>query len=328
MGTIAARTGRMMPPLLVPSEHAPKVAADASTSDPTHAASPPEPARVLASAVARVPLFESSAMSSGWASEPLCSSSASWFGVGLSGRWPSQGVPVDILQMVLAQEIVRRSLHLERSYALMADANACAAGHPPDAITFARARLEQTLVAIAQQFRFPLEVLPATALASPQQERSLCERVCAPNPYVALQVAQMQLMRRAGAGVKIGWAVRGFCNDERCFDDLHDRTFPTRLAYVYTRGGRSLSALRPRCSPYVCESRADRLLLEPGERIAAKLDRFGHDRRHPLVRGYRRLLAHLARAHRELVGPNQPWAPEERIQSIVDQLQLPPMLRP
>jgi hypothetical protein len=259
-------------------------------------------------------------MGSGLATEALRGSSASWFGVGLSGRCPSLGVPVDILQMVLAQEVVRRALGLERSFVLLADINACAAGHPPAAIAVARERLEWTLVTVAKQFRFPLEVLPATVLASPQQERALCERVRAPNPYIALQVAQMQLMRLAGAGVKIGWAVRGFRNDERRFDDLHDRNFSSRLAYVYTRGGRSLSASRPRCSPYVCESRTDRLLLEPGEHLATKLDRFGRDRRHPLVRGYRRLLAHLARAHRELVGPNRPWAPEDRIQSIVDQL--------
>jgi hypothetical protein len=280
----------------------------------------PEPSRALATMVASVPLFEVSAMSGALPADALLDSSATWFGVGLSGRCATQGVPIDILQMVFAQEMVRRSLDLRRSFVLVADSNACAAGHLPTAIAAAKERVEWTLLAVARLFRFPLEVLPTTTLASPLQERALIERVPTPNPYVAQQVAQMQLMRRAGAGVKIGWAVRGFHNDERHFDRLHDRSFASKLAYVYTRGGRSLSARRPRCSPYVCESRADRLLLEPGERIAAKLDRYGRDRRHPLVRGYRRLLAHLARAHRQLVGPNQPWAPEERIQSIVDQL--------
>jgi len=252
--------------------------------------------------------------------DALRSSNASWFGVGLSGRYPSQGVPIDILQMVFAQEIVRRSLGLRRSLVLIADSNARAVGHPPAAIAAAKERLEWTLLSLAQQFHFPLEVLATTSLASHLRVRVLLERVRAPNPYVAQQVAQMQFMRLAGAGVKIGWAVPGFNNDERPFDRLHDRSFPSRLAYIYTRGGRSLNASQPRCSPYVCEHRADRLLLEPEERIATKLDRFGRDRRHPLVRGYRRLLAHLARAHRQLVGPDQPWMPEERIQSIVDRL--------
>jgi len=279
-----------------------------------------DPLRVLAKEFARVPLFESSAMGGDLHADALYSSSASWFGVGLSGRCPSQGVPVDILQMVFAQEIVRRSLGLARSFVLLADSNACAAGHAPSAVAAAKERLDWTLLALARQFRFPLELLSATSLATPRQTRLLMDRVSAPNPYVAEQVAQMQFMRRAGAGVKIGWAVRGFHNDERHFDHLHDRNFPSRLAYIYTRGGRTLNASRPRCSPYVCESRADRLLLEPGEHIATKLDRFGSDRRHPLVRGYRRLLAHLARAHRQLVGPDRPWRPEERIQSIVDQL--------
>jgi hypothetical protein len=300
-----------------------KVATVSPIQEPARAAGVPDPVSTLTSAVARVPLFEPSAMGGGLAPDALRESSACWFGVGLSGRCLSQGVPVDILQMVLAQEVVRRSLDLRRSLVLIADINARAVGHPVAEIAAARERLERTLMAVARQFRFPLEVLPATALAKPMQERALCKRVRAPNQYVALQVAQMQIMRLAGAGVKIGWAVRGFQNDERSFDDLHDRSFPSRLAYVYTRGGRSLSASRPRCSPYICENRADRLLLEPGERIAAKLDRFGRDRRHPLVRGYRHLLAHLARAHRQLVGPNHPWAPEERIQSIVDRLQTP-----
>jgi hypothetical protein len=281
---------------------------------------PIDPLRVLVKEVERVPLFECSAMGSGLCADALYSSNASWFGVGLSGRYPSLGVPVDILQMVFAQEIVRRSLDLPRSFVLLADSNAYAAGHEPSAIATAKKRIEWTLLALARQFRFPIEVLSAASLATPIQTHRLMDRVCAPNSYVAHQVAQMQLMRRSGAGVKIGWAVRGFHNDERRFDHLHDRSFPSRLAYIYTRGGRSLSAARPRCSPYVCESRGDRLLLEPGERIASKLDRFGRDRRHPLVRGYCRLLAHLARAHRLLVGPNRPWRPEERIQSIVDRL--------
>jgi hypothetical protein len=283
----------------------------------------PDPAAALSSlssAVARVPLFEAAPTHDRLAADALSESKASWFGVGLSGRRPSQGVPIDILQMVLAQEIVRRSLHFRRSFVLIADRNACAAGHPPLEIAAARRRLERTLAAVAQQFGFPLEVVPAAALASPREEAALADRVTAPTRYAAMQVAQMELMRNAGAGVKIGWAVRSFRNDERHFDDLHDRTFPARLSYVYTRGGRSLSLSRPRCSPYICESRVDRLLLEPGERIAAKLDRFGGDRRHPLVRGYRRLLARLARAHRQLVGPDRPWAPEERLQSIIDRL--------
>jgi len=279
-----------------------------------------DPLRALAKAVTRVPLFESSAMTGSLSADALHHSTACWFGVGLSGRTPSQGVPVDILQLVFGQEIVRRSLGLERSFVLLADSNACAAGHSPKAIAAAREKLEWTLLSLARQFRFPLEVLSANTLARPLQAHLLMDRIQAPNAYVAQQVAQMQFMRLAGAGVKIGWAVRGFHNDERRFDYLHDRSFSSRLAYVYTRGGRSLNASRPRCSPYVCESRADRLLLEPGECIAAKLDRFGRDRRHPLVRGYRRLLGHLARAHRQLVGPDRPWLPEARIQSVVDRL--------
>jgi hypothetical protein len=279
-----------------------------------------DPWRALATAVSAVPLFEASAMSDGFDDDALRSSRASWFGVGLSGRCPSQGIPIDLLVMVFAQEIVRRALDLQRSFVLLADSNACAAGHSPTAIVAVKERLEWTLGTIARQFRFPLEVLCASALYRPWFAQRFAPRAQSLGPYVAQQVAQMQLMRQAGAGVKIGWVVRGFDNDERRFDRLHDRSFPARLAYIYTRGGRSLNAAHPRCSPYLCESRTDRLLLEPGEHLAAKLDRFGRDRRHPLVRGYRRLLGHLARAHRQLVGPDRPWAPEERIQAIVDRL--------
>jgi hypothetical protein len=280
----------------------------------------PRSVRALAAAVTTVPLFETFAMRDGVATEALRESSASWFGVGLSGQGPTQGVPIDILQLVFAQEVVRRSLDLQRSYVLIADSNACAVGHAALTIGAAKERLERTLRAVARQFHFPLEVLCGTNLAGPLRERALLERVQAPNPYVAQQVAQMQLMRLAGAGVKIGWAVRGFLNDERRFDCLHDRSFSAPLAYIYTRGGRSLNSLQPRCSPYICECRTDRILLEPGERLNVKLDRFGRDRRHPLVRGYRRLLARLARAHRQLVGPDHPWAPEERMQAVVDGL--------
>ena len=264
-------------------------------------------------------LFARFAISTWPSGEPITRTEACWLGVGLSGRRPSYGVPVDVLQMVFAQEIVRRRLGLGRSIILVADSNARAVGFSRGELGRVQARLRWTLEAVVAQFGFPVEVIAASSLAAEAEEHLFAARAEAPNPYVALQMAQTELMRRRGAGVKIGWAMPGFDNDERHFDTQHDRVFGQPLVYVYTRGGHSLNPERPRCCPYVCENREDRLLLEPGENLERKLGRAGGPR-NPLVRSYRKLVARLARAHRELVGPNRPRRPEARLQAIIDQL--------
>jgi hypothetical protein len=239
-----------------------------------------------------------------------------WFGIGVSNGAPSRGLPVDVLVMVLAQEMVRRTLGHDRSRILVADTNAMRSGFDELAVRRVAANTERIISTITREWGFPVEVFRAST--HPRHEeideiaRTL-EGTC--NPYVAEQLAQMEMMRREGAAIKLGWTLSSSSHDEAFFDTRFARTFPVAPAFVYTIGGRTLDGRRPRACPYLCDDPATRVLLQRGEDVRAKLAQDG-----PAARGYRRLLGKIARAHARLVGGLDPRRPEDTVQAIVDRL--------
>lgn len=240
---------------------------------------------------------------------------STWFGVGISNGHASRGLPVDVLAMVFAQEMVRRALGQTHSRILIADTNAWRSGVDELAAHRVAATVERVLTAVVESFGFPIRVFRASAHPRADEMEALAQRLDAPNPYVAEQMAQMELMRREGSTIKVGWRLSRSAFDESYFDAQFDRNFESLPIYLYTIGGRSLSSKRPRACPYLCDEPKSRVLLQRGENVRAKL---GADR--PASRGYRRLLAKLARAHDRLVGGLDPRRPEETVQAIIDDL--------
>ncbi len=240
-------------------------------------------------------------------------SEAVWFGVGLSSGDVSRGLPADVLVLVYAQEMLRRELGYAESRILVADTNALGDGIAQLPVHRARARAERTLRSVVSTLGFPVTVLRASEVDG--EADSIVRDLDAPNPYVARQIGQTEVMRRRGAGVKLGWSLSGVMHDELYFDELYDRAFGAGVSFVYTTGGRTLNPRRPRACPYLCAEPDERLLLRPGERVQAKLEEAAR----PMARGYRRLLAKLARAHHRLKGERYK-TPEELLQSIVDAL--------
>jgi len=249
----------------------------------------------------------------------LKQSRATWMGVGILGRTVSQALPIDALVMVLAQEIVRRTLELDESYILIADSNARSVGADPGEVEAAFRRTRQTIETVCAHFGFPVNVVAASQVGDRAQLARLADKVDGPNRYVQLQIAQMEQMRRMGANVKVGWAMSGGTHDERYFDELYEQQFGHHNAFVYTPGGRSLDLRRPRCCPYVCENRASRLVLDGNERLAHKLK--AADKVHvPLVKAYRHLVNRIVRVHRKLVAPQRSGPPVQRLQALLDDM--------
>ncbi|MGB5702904.1 MAG: hypothetical protein WBM48_08815, partial [Polyangiales bacterium] len=132
--------------------------------------------------------------------------------------------------------------------------------------------------------------------------------------YVAQQLVQTEIMRERGAAVKVGWALSACTYDEKYFDRLYRNRFGDEVTFVYTIGGRTLNPQRPRACPYLCREPADRLLLGTRDNVVRKLY---SDQSSPAMRGYRRLIAKLARAYRHLTGED-PGTPESFLQFVVD----------
>jgi hypothetical protein len=247
-------------------------------------------------------------------SRALQSTKSTWFGVGVAADDASRGLPVDVLILVFAQEMVRRELGLPTSSILIADSNACNAGVPRLDVHRAASLAQAPLEALIHRFGFPVDVRRSSSLAPAAEVESRQAALEIDNGYVAQQLVQTEIMRERGAAVKVGWALSACTYDEKYFDRLYGDRFGDGVTFAYTIGGRTLNPQRPRACPYLCREPADRLLLGTRENAVRKLY---SDQSSPAMRGYRRLIAKLARAYRHLTGED-PGTPESFLQFVVD----------
>jgi hypothetical protein len=247
--------------------------------------------------------------------DALASATSVWFGVGVAANDASCGLPVDVLILVFAQEMVRRQLGLAKSSILIADSNACNAGVPRLDVHRAASLAQAPLEALVDRFGFPVEIRRSSSLAPASEVERKQEALEIDNGYVAQQLVQTEIMRTRGAGVKVGWALSACTYDETYFDQLYRSRFGDQVTFAYTIGGRTLNPQRPRACPYLCREPQDRLLLGTRENAVRKL--YG-DAGSPAARGYRRLIGKLARAYHHLTG-NDPGTPESFLQFIVDE---------
>ena len=247
--------------------------------------------------------------------DALASTTSVWFGVGVAASDASCGLPVDVLILVFAQEMVRRQLGLAKSSILIADSNACNAGVPRLDVHRAASLAQAPLEALVDRFGFPVEIRRSSSLAPASEVERKQEALEIDNGYVAQQLVQTEIMRTRGAGVKVGWALSACTYDETYFDQLYRSRFGDQVTFAYTIGGRTLNPQRPRACPYLCREPQDRLLLGTRENAVRKL--YG-DAGSPAARGYRRLIGKLARAYHHLTG-DDPGTPESFLQFIVDE---------
>ncbi|MEM9463701.1 MAG: hypothetical protein AAGF11_56710 [Myxococcota bacterium] len=246
----------------------------------------------------------------------LAHSHTAWFGVGvMAGGRLSQGLPLDTLGLLYAQEFIRRSLGWTRSLVVVADSNAQAAGADLLAVRRLTVHTERRLREVCARLGFPVDVRSTSSLGRPGALVGFSRLGRLP-PYVAHQLAQTEQLRRTGAGLKVGWAWPGALHDERYFDDLHAREYGQRIAAVYTTGGTTLDPRRPRACPYACRDPQARLRLAPNEDLERRLataSRLGAQR-------YRRLLGKLSRAHCHLLGQPRPRRLLTPLQDLLDDL--------
>ena len=229
----------------------------------------------------------------------LQSTTSTWFGVGVAADDASCGLPVDVLILMFAQEMVRRELGLQKSSILIADSNACNAGVPRLDVHRAASLAQAPLEALVERFGFPVDIRRSSSLAPASEVERKQSALEIDNGYVAQQLVQTEIMRERGAAVKVGWALSACTYDETYFDRLYRNRFGENVTFVYTIGGRTLNAQRPRACPYLCREPEDRLLLGTRENAVRKLYA---DQSSPAMRGYRRLIAKLARAYQHLTG--------------------------
>ncbi len=244
----------------------------------------------------------------------LAVSEAVWFGVGISTDRISSELPLDVMILLYCQEMLRRQLDWPIGLILIADTNALSSGINNFEVRRASARTRDRLERVIADLGFPVSVIFASDIRAPSQQ--LLESIDVENPYLAQQMAQTEVMRRTGAGLKLGWALSSSKHDETFFDTHYRSHFGDEASFVYSVGGRTLDPKRPRACPYLCKDPAERLLLAPTESVRGKLAAADKS----AGRGAARLLAKLARAHKHLTGRSFS-EPEDYAEHLVSVLQ-------
>jgi hypothetical protein len=254
---------------------------------------------------------------------------AVFMGVGLVAEGGvSEALPVDALGLVLGAEEVRRAIDAETLVVLVADTHALLQGAARDAVDASAELYERTLRRVADRCGLTnMHLVRASRLHTQSDYRGVlrsvqCAASAAGDPYLVHEVADIaHFVNEHGALVKVGWALKAARNgakrDERVFDESFRRWVGEGACFVYTKAGRALDDDRHKAPPYIETDASRRICLQPGEDVAAKLERGQSRISYSTWRGVRKHLNAISRTYSKLVRPlDGPL--EERVQAMVD----------
>lgn len=224
-----------------------------------------------------------------------------FFGMGGGSRMPCQGLPLDVLKMVLTGEKLRRELGLTKSIVLGADVITYTnIGRSPG---FTREKVDQVigtevsiLNEVFRRFGFPRwEAIRQSELEQhfpfekiSKWKRNIEDADSVPfvgGHHYAIEMSDIQLL--VANGIKLGWWIRpltrdtGYIMDEQPFHarfalvmGLLGKPHATTLLYTHA-GSRLLlgdDGLLQKEAPYITYTPDRRLLLSPFEDIKKKLE--------------------------------------------------------
>jgi hypothetical protein len=266
-------------------------------------------------------------------SRGLAAPGAVFLGIGLcTDSSASTDLPLDVLGVLLPAERLRRALGLDRLLVLVADEHAL---ENSDDAWYRRQiqRRARQVCWTLERIRAPLGLQGMQILlASDLQQvagyrRELAEvRRRAPadeHPYFKREVADIAFLDRLHGGIlKVGWTISAsdralHCQDELAFDRRYRRWMDHPVYTVYCKAGRAFDDRRPKASPYVTTDASRRICLRPDEQVVPKLRRAQDLASGSTIRGTRRHLNAICRAHGELTGPLA-GVLEQRVQRLIE----------
>ncbi len=257
---------------------------------------------------------------------------AVFIGLGLCSRQKlSQGLPLDLLGMLLPAERVRRAVGAPSLVVLVADTHALSNRFEPGEVEYQAGRAVETLTRLGDRLELDtLSVLRASALTSDGAYQAVHSEVkdLAPedtDSYVTREVADIaHLQRNLGSIVKVGWTISASAQVSRDSDELtFDRSFRRwtgrPLCAVYCKAGRALDDAHPKVSPYVTVNPDRRVCLRQDEDVAARIASAQERVSRDTLRGVRNHLRAITRAYSQLVAPlNGPV--EQRAQQVLERI--------
>lgn len=251
-----------------------------------------------------------------------------YYGTGLTTpRAISEGLPFDVLGMMLTAEKLRRTAGLDTVYHHIADTHAKTndwiSAQSVDEIA---ARTIAVLEAVSKglgldSFQFVL----SSMFDSSDEYRDLVASFggSSEHEYVRREMADMEWYRsKADVRMKLGWIIQaketdmGF--DERRFDREYLRFHPGKMSFVYTKPGRTFDTSRPKASPYISIAGEKRLLLNADTDVRQVFE----DLNDPSLGGAKKHIESIVRLYESLygslgkIGPDNTLA--DKIQTIIN----------
>lgn len=252
-----------------------------------------------------------------------CEGGSIYFGTGLSTpKKVSQGFPFDLLSMSLGAEKIRRALGLHAIYHHIADTHALSNPFVDEVVLAGLAANAQNTLKLMsdnlglQSYKV---MLSSEFDSSPVYECILDNIKTEENEYVRRELADVEYYRQEkGVCLKIGWIIQAEKTklkfDERLFDREYLSVVNGDMSFVYLKAGRTLSKTRPKASPYICTDYENRIVLQPDENVAVKLQSKVPS---PKVLAHLTDIVHL---YEEIIGPVKGSTLAEQIQFIIDKI--------
>lgn len=240
-----------------------------------------------------------------------------YFGLGLCNGLPllSQGLPVDVLSMILTGEQIGAPKHI-----LIADTHALTNGFEVASVDRLAGKHQETIQRALENLGFAgWKVVRASEIDQAPAYLEILDAIDAPHEYIRRELADMRWFNRERkVNLKLGWALGGSKNsDEVSFDQDFQRRFLEPLAFMYVVPGRTLNPKRLRSAPYFCSDPQERILLQADEDVAGKIasaqEKFGPEATRP----YENFLNQIIRLYDKTVEPTERGPLPERLQQVI-----------
>jgi hypothetical protein len=252
-----------------------------------------------------------------------------YYGTGLTTpKAIMQGVPFDILGMVLVAERIRRTLGYREIFHHVADTHAKTNKWiDPLQVDEKAAEVREILSRVSRNLGLDsLRVVMSSEFDSLPEYLELVDYFKSnsdQHEYVVREMADMEWYRKNhGLSIKMGWIIQatetelGF--DERLFDREYKRIMGEQISFIYTKPGRTLDLSRPKASPYIQIEGEARVLLKKGEDVANKLSEAAEKTGDKHLGGARKHLESIVRTYEKLFGSLGRDPLEQKIQHIID----------
>ena len=207
--------------------------------------------------------------------------SSIYYGTGLTtSKALSNGLPFDVLGMILMAEKLYRTLRLSHIYHHIADTHALTNSFATlFKVEEIADKIENIMIQITKHLNIQdhFTIFRSSSFDRTPEYIELLKTVTTiKNNYVQREVADMHWYKeKHQTALKLGWIIQtnpceqGF--DERLFDSEYTNCFGNGLQFIYLKAGRTFDQKRPKAAPYISIPGEQRILLQPNEDVEGKI---------------------------------------------------------